>query len=620
MKPKMENQPNRGWVRLLTVFGTYLLITVIIAFLIGGVSGGFSQFFSGNSKEIPVSQLVEDVNAGNVDKVTIEENRIKISYKNGSEAYSRKEINANFYEMMQQAGVSDISTKVQVEVASPPISDFLETILSNLIPIAIMIVFFLFLFRLAGKSAGGVLDFGKSNAKMFGKDTPKVSFKDAAGVAEAKQELEEVVDFLKSPDKYRRLGARIPKGVLLVGPAGTGKTLLARAVANEAGVPFYSMAGSEFMEMLVGVGASRVRDLFRTAKENAPALIFIDEVESIGRQRGRSIMASHGEQEQTLNQILVEMDGFSPNDNVIVIAATNRPDLLDSALTRPGRFDRTVVLQLPDIVGREEIIRIHLRNKPLASDVDITRLARLTVGFSGADIENMLNEAAILAARTGKKEIDMRDISNSATKVKLGPERRHLQSDADKKMTAYHEAGHAIVANRTPGMDPVQRVSIVSRGMALGFTEINPEQDKYHQTKTDLLNRITALLGGRAAEEIVFNDATVGAKSDLEKANIIARKMVAELGMSSLGPVAFDYVDSLEQTGDPILDRSKYSEQMASKIDSEIIQIITDAYKRAKDILTKDRILLDKVVDALMVEETIEQDKFEQIINELSNA
>ncbi len=608
-------KPKNNWTRLVSTFLTYLLITVLLAY---GVSILFPSIGDAinlsPNKEVPLSQVVDAIKAREVERIVVEDNILTVYYKDSTQATSQKEIGVSIYEILNQSGITDLASyDTKIEVKTSALNGFWGQALSGLLPIVIMIVFFLIIFRQAGKNAGGVMDFGKSTAKGPSKNQSKVSFKDAAGVDEAIKELEEVVDFLRNPEKYRKLGARIPKGVLLIGPAGTGKTLLAKAVANEAQVPFFSMAGSEFMEMLVGVGASRVRDLFKQAKESAPSLIFIDEIESIGRQRGRSIMTSHGEQEQTLNQILVEMDGFSPNDNVIVLAATNRPDLLDTALIRPGRFDRQVALQLPDIEGRAQIITIHIKNKPLTEDVDIHKIAQMTVGFSGAELENMLNEAAILAAATGKDKISSFEIKESITKVRLGRERRHLQSDLDKKITAYHEAGHAVVANKLPEMDPVQRVSIVSRGLALGFTEISPESDRSHQTKTYLLHKISALLGGRAAEELIFNDRTVGAGSDLEQASTIAYRMVNSFGMSDLGPVAFVYKDKSDQFDNPF-SASQYSEQMLSKIDQEIKGIIDTCYSQSQKILKENQTLLDEVVNVLLKEETIEQDRFNEIV------
>ncbi len=456
----------------------------------------------------------------------------------------------------------------------------------------------------------------KAKARLFSKDKPQIKFSDAAGVEEAKQELKEVVDFLRNPQKYRALGARVPKGVLLVGPAGTGKTLLAKATASEAGVPFFSMAGSEFMEMLVGVGASRVRDLFQTAKQQAPSIIFIDEIESIGRHRALSV-TTHGEQEQTLNQILTEMDGFEPSTRVIILAATNQPQLLDPALVRPGRFDRRIVLDLPDIEDREAIIKIHMRGKPFAADVDIRRLAQRTVGFSGAALENMLNEAAILAAREGRKKIGAADLEESATKVELGPERKRLQSDKEREMAAYHEAGHALVSHSLPFTDPVHRVSIVSRGMALGYTQITPQKDRYNQTKTELLEKICTLFGGRAAEELKFSEMTIGAGSDLERANRIARAMVIEYGMSELGPLAFSSLQPVNGWPySPMDEGVSYSEEMAGKIDEQVGKIIEECFARAKRILEEKKEKLDLVAAELVKRETIEGEEFKKMMRE----
>jgi cell division protease FtsH len=477
-----------------------------------------------------------------------------------------------------------------------------------------MVAFFFFIFRQARGAQDNIFSFGQSRARLFSRDTPRVTFADVAGVDEAKQELLEVVDFLKHPGKYRSLGARTPKGVLLVGPSGTGKTLLARAVAGEAGVPFFSMAGSEFMEMLVGVGASRVRDLFATAKKNAPAIIFIDEIDAIGRVRSVGVMGAHDEREQTLNQILVEMDGFTPNENVIVIAATNRGDLLDSALMRPGRFDRRVMLDMPDIEGRKAILKIHMKGKPFTEIVDWDKVAKRTVGFSGADLENMLNEAAILAARQGKRAIDMEDIEEAATKVKLGPEKKRLQTDFDKKMTAYHEAGHAIVTHELPHMDPVHRISIVSRGLSLGFTLIPPAKDRYTETQSHLLEQITSLLGGRAAEELAFKEFTAGAASDIQKATEIARTMVVEYGMSDLGPINFGPQIDVSDVSKVWYEPSQLSPEMLSKVDSQIKDIIDGCYKEALGILRKAKDKLDLVASELLKKETIEGDEFEALM------
>ncbi len=487
-------------------------------------------------KTVSISQVLQDVKKGNVKEILVVDNKLTVTTKTGKEQ-AFKEPGANIYSIFKDANIPTDQTKITIKDETG-INNWIN-ILSTILPIVLMIAFFYFLFRQARGAQESVFSFGQSKAKLFNKDQPKITFNDVAGVDEAKQELTEIVDFLKNPGKYKAMGARTPKGVLMVGPSGTGKTLLARATAGEAGVPFFSMAGSEFMEMLVGVGASRVRDLFNTAKKNQPAIIFIDEVDAIGRQRGIGIMGGHDEREQTLNQILVEMDGFSPTEQLVVIAATNRPDVLDPALIRPGRFDRKVELELPDVVGRKAILAIHAKGKPFESAVDWERVAKRTVGFSGADLENMLNEAAILAARLGKKAIDMKDIEEAATKVKLGPEKRRLQSDLDKKMTAYHEAGHALVSWNMPHMDPIHRISIVGRTRSLGHTEIEPE-DRVHETKTRLIERIAMMLGGRAAEDLIFKEMTTGASDDIANATKIARLMVSEFGMSNLGPINLD--------------------------------------------------------------------------------
>lgn len=567
---------------------------------------------------IPFSQVVADIEAKKIQSVVVDNDTLQLQYKDGAAvATSYKESGQSLMTAFKDAGLDNPTQLVEITFKNQDGTIFWSGLLGNLLPIVIMVVFFIILIRQAQKSSGSILSFGRSGAKMFMRDQSRTTFANVAGVDEAKQELQEVVDFLKNPDKYRKLGARIPKGVLLVGPAGTGKTLLARAVAGEANVPFFSMAGSEFMEMLVGVGASRVRDLFQNAKKASPAIIFIDEVELIGRHRAMNVFSSHGEQEQTLNQILVEMDGFEPSVSVIVLAATNRPDLLDPALTRPGRFDRRVVLELPDLVGRKEIFKIHMNGKPMASNLNLDKIAKRTVGFSGADIENMLNESAILAARNGASEISNSDLEEAATKVKLGPARQRIQSDEDKKITAFHEAGHAIVASSLTHMDPVHRVSIISRGIALGYTEINPEMDRSHQTKTRLLEQITTLLGGRAAEELIFNEMTVGAGSDLETASRLARKMVSDFGMSGLGPLSFPKGDASEGLmGGFQTEGSSYSEEMMARIDNEVKKIIDDSFKKAQEILLAKRVKLDLVGEELIKKETIDGDEFLELIAE----
>lgn len=562
----------------------------------------------GSEKTVPLSDVLLDIKDGKVTEIVVLGDKLVVKPKDGEKRISYKESGANIYQILKDANIPSSQTKVIIKDQS--ITNAWFNILGAVLPIALMIVFFLFLFRQARGAQESIFSFGASRAKLFNKDTPKITFADVAGVNEAKQELTEVVDFLRHPAKYKAIGARTPKGVLLIGPSGTGKTLLARAVAGEANVPFFSIAGSEFIEMLVGVGASRTRDLFSTAKKAQPAIIFIDEIDAIGRQRGFGIMGGHDEREQTLNQILVEMDGFTPNENLIVMAATNRPDILDPALVRPGRFDRRIALELPDIEGRQAILKIHAKGKPFTNNVSWGKIAKRTVGFSGADLENMLNEAAILAARLGKKQIGMTELEEAATKVKLGPEKKRLQSDDDRKMTAYHEAGHALVSHSMSHMDPVHRISIVSRGLSLGHTLIPPTADRIHETKSHLVEQISVMLGGRAAENLVFREMTTGAADDIAKATDVARTMVVEYGMSDLGPI------NLSPDGDPRFWREtqQVSPDMAGKIDREVKKIIDSCYKKAVEILTKLRDKLDLVAQELIKKETLEREEFERLV------
>jgi len=563
-------------------------------------------------EKIPLSQVLNDIKQGKVEKVEIEDSRLYLTYKDGKTFLSQKEPGVSFTETLKSADISP--QEVNLVVKDLPMSGALLDIISTVVPAALMVFFFVYLFRQAKGAQESIFSFGKSTARVFSKGKQAVTFKDVAGVDEAKKELQEVVDFLKHPEKYRRLGARTPKGVILIGPSGTGKTLLAKAVAGEANVPFFSAAGSEFMEMLVGVGPARIRDLFAQAKKAAPSIIFIDEIDAIGRQRGLGITAGHDEREQTLNQILVEMDGFTPNDNVVVLAATNRGDLLDPALMRPGRFDRRVVLDLPDLEDRKAILAIHARGKPFEKDVDWDVVARSTVGFSGADLENMLNEAAILAARENRKAITMKDINEAALKVKLGPEKKRLQTDEERKMTAYHEAGHAVVSYHLPHMDPVQRVSIISRGLAMGFTLIPPTKERYTETKSHLEETIASLLGGRAAEELVFNELTAGAASDIDRATQIARQMVVDFGMSQLGPVYLGPQMEETEWGKAWWQPTEISPKMAAKVDEEIKRIVDEGYQKALQILKKHRKKLDLVAQKLLEKETIEGEEFQKLM------
>lgn len=559
-----------------------------------------------------LSELLTDIKASQVEKIEVIDSQLLATYKDGQEFTSHKEPQQSLVEILKDNNIDP--SLVEIEVKDTSSSFAFWNFIGNVLPVVFMVVFFVFLFRQAQGAQDSIFSFGRSKARLFSKKMTKVTFADVAGIEEAKKEMAEVVDFLKHPKKYQALGARTPKGALLVGPSGTGKTLLARAVAGEANVPFFSMAGSEFMEMLVGVGASRTRDLFATAKKAAPSIIFIDEIESIGRTRSMTGITSHDEREQTLNQILVEMDGFAPNENVIVVAATNRPDLLDPALTRPGRFDRRIALDMPDIEGRGAILKIHARGKPFATSVNWDKVAKRTVGFSGADLENMLNEAAILAAREGKKAIDMDDLEEAATKVKLGPEKKRLQSDFDKKITAYHEAGHAIVTHELPNMDPVHRVSIVSRGLALGFTLIPPQSDRLHETRSHLLEQITAMMGGRVAEELIFNEMTSGAAADFDQATKLARDMVVEYGMSKLGPINFGPTVQSFEFGRQWLEQRPISQEMRAKIDKETKKIIDEGYGRAKEILTNQRKKLNIVAKELIKKESLDGEDFEKLM------
>ncbi len=561
-----------------------------------------------------ISEVLADVKAGKVEKISVSENNLTVKYKDGKEVESQKDPNQDLNRTLFSKDELGLEPGSIVLDHKDDISkNFWVNTFLQFGPIVLFFLLLFWLYRRQMQGANSIFSFGQSPAKLYNKDMPKITFKDVAGVDEAKKELEEIVDFLKNPKKYAALGARTPKGVLLVGPSGTGKTLLAKAVAGEAGVPFFSMAGSEFMEMLVGVGASRARDLFATAKKSKPAIIFIDEIDAIGRTRSVGAIGGHDEREQTLNQILIEMDGFEPNEQVIVMAATNRGDLLDSALLRPGRFDRRVVLDLPDKEGRLAILEVHKKNKPFEENVDWHKVAMRTVGFSGADLENMLNEAAIEAAHHDRTKIAMIDLEEAATKVKLGPQKKRMQSELDKKMTAYHEAGHAIVTHELPNMDPVHRISIVSRGMSLGHTLIPPAADRLHETKSHLVEQIAAMLGGRAAEQMIFSEMTTGAASDIQQATSIAREMVLEFGMSDLGPINLG-PEPQNYMGRMFMESQNISQEMAAKIDREVKKFIDTGYKLAAAILEKNKKLLDKVAMALLSKETLEGEEFERLM------
>ncbi len=587
-----------------------VILFVVVTWSILGVVFPMSDYT--NADTIPLTEVLDKAKNNEVQKITIDGNKLKVELKDGKKVVSSKEPQISFFEILSMQGIDPASIEGGIDEKKS--LQWLDIVSALILPIGTL--FFLWwIFRQVGKGAGNPFSLGKSTAKLFSSSSKKkIGFKDVAGAEEVKNELIEIVDFLKKPEKYRKLGARIPRGVLLIGPAGVGKTLLARAVAGEANVPFYSVAGSEFIEMIVGVGSARVRDLFKTAKQSSPSLVFIDEIDAIGRHRGRGAMSSNDEREQTLNQILVEMDGFDQRTNVIILAATNRPDMLDPALIRPGRFDRHIRLDFPDVSEREAIIQLHMKGKPFASDVDIKTLAKRTVGFSGADLENMLNESAILAARKDQIEITAKDLSEASTKVKLGPARKTLQTEKERKVIAYHEAGHTVVGYMSSALGDVSRVSIVSRAMSLGHTEHFDDGNR-NETKSKLLARISSLLGGRVAEELVFKEETVGAHNDIQRATYLARLMVTDFGMSSLGPINYISENKGMMTGDVEGKAFGYSDEISKKIDLEVRKIIEGQYKDSKKILVKYRKALDELVLALLEKETLEQDEIESVLS-----
>lgn len=591
-----------------------VFIGLIVVAIIGSLWSTVSTEMNKAVPEKPITQAIQEIKQGKIGEVEVYDTKVILKSKTDPDKLSTttKEEGVDFLKTLKDSGVD--TSKIRITFKNSSASASIINILINIVPTILMIAFFIFIFRQARGAQESVFSFGANRAKRFNKNMSKITFKDVAGVDEAKQELVEVVDFLKNPAKYAKLGARTPKGVLLVGPAGCGKTLLAKAVAGEAGVPFFSIAGSEFMEMLVGIGAARVRDLFSTAKKSSPSIIFIDEIDAIGRARSQGVMPAHDEREQTLNQILVEMDGFGTSDNVMVMAATNRGDLLDPALLRPGRFDRRIVVDYPDVEGRKAILAIHAKGKPFGEAVNWDKVAHRTVGFSGADLENMLNEAAIHAARNDRQKVEIHDIEEAATKVKLGPEKKRLQSELDKKLTAYHEAGHAIVSHFMKHTDPVHRISIVSRGMALGFTLIPPAKDKLHETKTHLLERLAVMMGGRAAEQTVFNEVTTGAANDFDQSTRIAKAMVMEYGMSDLGPVNFGPTMDITEWGKAYYEQNAISQEMLGKIDEEVKKILELAYSQATNLLKEKRELLDKVAIRLIETENMDGEEFEKIV------
>ncbi len=596
-------------------FIIYLLLLVAIGAML------YVGFRQDNSTQQPltINQVAKAIQDGTVARIIIEnDDTIHIIYKSGKEADSHKETSATLVDQLVSLGVTPqqlSSDNVMIEVRPPSQWAGILSSLLYILPVIFMAGVLWFIFRQAQGSNNAAMAFGKSRARMFSGEHPTVTFEDVAGVEESKQELAEVVEFLKEPQKFIQLGARIPKGVLLVGPPGTGKTLLAKAVSGEAGVPFFSISGSEFVEMFVGVGASRVRDLFDQAKRHSPCIVFVDEIDAVGRQRGAGLGGSHDEREQTLNQMLVEMDGFDTDTNVIIIAATNRPDILDPALLRPGRFDRRVTLDRPDVRGREAILKVHVKGKPLEPGVDLASLARGTPGFVGADLENLVNEGAILAARRNKKSIGQYELEEAIERVVMGPERKsRLISDEEKRIIAYHEAGHAVVANAIPEADPVQKVSIVGRAQAGGITWFRPDEDRLLYSRKKMLANLAYALGGRVSEELVFDDITSGASNDIEQVTRMARMMVTRLGMSGeLGPLQYGQKEELIFLGREISEQRDYSEAVAEKIDQEVRRIVEEAYGVAKRLLVQYRDKLDAVAKKLLEAETITREEFEAI-------
>jgi len=615
-KPNKNNNNNNHSKSLIKNIALVLILFLAMA----AVFAGFESSGEKKIKDITLTELATQIKEGKVKEIVIDADNLNIELKDGDKQRSLKEKDSSLTETLKNLGVS--SEKInQVNISNKRESETV-VLIKGLLPVLIPLLFLgLILWMMLGqaqKANVSAMSFGRSTARFLkpgGDKKKRTTFKDVAGVKEAKEELKEIIDFLKNPKKFLDLGARIPRGVLLLGPPGCGKTLLSKAVAGEANVPFFNVSGSEFVEMFVGVGASRVRDLFKNAKKNAPSILFIDEIDAVGRHRGTGLGGGHDEREQTLNQILVEMDGFNTTTNVIVMAATNRPDVLDPALLRPGRFDRRIILDNPDIGDREEILKIHAKGKPLAKSVNIRQVAERTPGFSGADLSNLINEAAILAARNNKKIVTQKDILASIEKVMMGPERKsHILSVKEKKIAAYHEAGHALVGHILPHCDPVQKVSIISRGKAAGYTLSLPEKDRHLHSRSEFIDDLAMLLGGYTAEKIVFSDLTTGASNDLERAAKLARQLVTKFGMSEkIGPITFG-----DQTETIFLGKEfheqRYSEKVAAEIDYEIEKFITDAYHTAEKIIKENRDKLDKIAEELVKKETVEKEEFEKLV------
>ncbi|MDP4001373.1 MAG: ATP-dependent zinc metalloprotease FtsH [bacterium] len=599
------------------------VLIIFAIFLLVAVAFSFFETDNKDAELVSISQIAEQVNAGEIERIEVSDDKLVAFLKDGTEERANKEREVALSETLLNYGVSAEQVKqIRIEVKEPSAGTiFLSTILPFLIPFVLIAAFIWFMLRSVQGQNNRAMSFGQSNAQLSEQadKNKRITFADVAGVKEAKEELKEVVEFLRFPQKFFALGAKIPRGVLLLGPPGVGKTMIARAVAGEANVPFFHISGSEFVEMFVGVGASRVRDLFKKAKRNAPCIIFIDEIDAVGRQRGAGLGGSHDEREQTLNQILVEMDGFDSQNNVIVIAATNRPDVLDPALLRPGRFDRQVILDQPDIADREAILKVHSKGKPFAKDVNIRVIAERTPGFSGADLANLMNEGAILAARRNLKEVGQAELTEAIEKVMIGPERKsHLLSTKEKQIAAWHEAGHALVATVLPAADPVHKVSIVSRGRAAGYTMKLPQEDKNLHSKSEFLADLSVSLGGYATEKLIFNELTTGASNDLKVVTNLARKLVTTYGMSEkLGPITFGDHTEMIFLGREISEQKNYSEKIAAKIDEEIANFIDNAYKIAADILKKYKKHLTLIAERLIEVETIEREEFESLVKDI---
>ncbi len=601
---------NMNMNKFLRNVGFYLLIILVAI--------SFIDYFSTQKttkQEVGYTQFLQEVDAGSVSKVVIVQNTLHVTSTDGTEYTTITPDSPN-----GDPGLYDklAAKNINITAENPPEPPWWSQMLSSLLPILLLCGVWFYMMQQSQGGGGRVMNFGKSRARMSGSDKVKVNFKDVAGADEAKQELQEVVEFLKHPKKYNELGARIPKGVLLFGPPGTGKTLLAKAVAGEAGVPFFSISGSDFVEMFVGVGASRVRDLFEQAKKNAPCIVFIDEIDAVGRQRGAGLGGGHDEREQTLNQLLVEMDGFAANEGIIIIAATNRPDILDPALLRPGRFDRQIVVDKPDVRGRLAILKVHAKGKPVGADVDLDILARRTPGFTGADLANLVNEAALLAARRDKHKIEMQELEEAIERVIAGPERKsHIMSDEEKRLTAYHEGGHTLVGMMLEHADPVHKVTIIPRGRAGGYTLMLPKEDRNYATRSELMDRIKVAMGGRVAEEVVLQEISTGASQDIKQASRIVRSMVMEYGMSNvLGPVSYgEGSDHQVFLGRDFNNQRNYSEEVASEIDKEVRRITEDAYASCRTIIRENRDKLELIAQALIERETLTAKELEELLD-----